>query len=177
MIDVTPQIKDKILKKYNYTCQKCGFVDSLGEEVLVHVMARGFKDREYTENLLIVLCKICDKFAPVEEKYFNTYIAEKIPFEILDTFRKAIKSTSKRTKKGMQRALLEGKTLGRAPKGYNVIDGKLVINEAEMLIVKKIFEDYNNGLGLREISRKYNMSAPGIKKVLENKIYKINLLE
>jgi hypothetical protein len=171
MIDITPQLKDKILKKYNYTCQKCGFKDEFGEEVLVHVMARGFKDREYTEELLIVLCKICDKFAPVEEKYFTTYISEKVPFEILNTFRKAIKSTSKRTKNGMQRALLQGKTLGRAPKGYDVVEGKLILNEAEMLIVKKIFEDYNNNISLREIARRYNMSAPGIKKVLKNKIY------
>lgn len=171
MIDVTPQIRDKILKKYDYTCQKCGFRDELGEEVLVHVMARGFKDREYTEELLIVLCKICDKFAPVEEKYFNTYINEKIDWKILGTYRKALKTTSKRTKKGMQQAKLEGKTLGRAPKGYDVIDGKLVVNESEMIIVKKIFEDYTNGTGLREIARRYNMSAPGVKKVLENKIY------
>ncbi len=173
MIDVTLQIKDKILKKYNYTCQKCGYRDELGEDVLVHVIARGFKDREYGEELLIVLCKICDKFAPVEEKYFNTYINEKIPFEMLETFRKAIKSTSKRTKKGMQQAKIEGKTLGRAPKGYDVVNGKLVVNEAEMLIVKKIFEDNKNGIGLREIARRYNMSAPGVKKVLENKVYGI----
>ncbi|MGV8086465.1 MAG: hypothetical protein ACP5N1_02430 [Candidatus Woesearchaeota archaeon] len=173
MIDLTPQIKDKILKKYNYTCQKCGFRDEFSDEVLVHVMAKDFKDREYGEDLLIVLCKICDKFAPVEEKYFNTYINEKIPSEILDTFRKAIKTTSKRTKKGMQKALLDGKTLGRAPKGYDVVNGKLVINEVEMAIVKKIFEDYKNGISLREIARRYNMSAPGIKKVLENNIYNL----
>ena len=170
MIDITPELKDKILKKYDYTCQKCGFKDKTGE-VIVYKVLKEFKDKTYNEDLLTVLCLVCDKFAPLEEKYFNKYVNEKIDFKILDTFRLGLQSTSKRTRKGMQKALLNGKTLGRAPKGYNVIDGKLVVNEIEMVIVKKIFEDYKNGIRLREIARRYNMSAPGVKKVLENNIY------
>jgi len=171
MIDVTPQIKDKILKKYDYTCQKCGFKDESCDDVAVHTIARDFKDRDYNEDLLIVLCKICDKFAPVEEKYFKQYINEKVSWETLETFRKAGKTISKRTKKGMEQARIEGKTVHRPPLGYKLIDGKMVVDEEKMFIVRKIFEDNTNGMGLREIARKYNLSAPGVKKILENRIY------
>lgn len=171
MIDLTPSLKEKIFSKYNYTCQKCGFKDETCEDITVHVVAREFRDRLYTEDLLTVLCKICEQFAPFEEKYFTTYVNEKIDSNILETFRKAGRKTSKRVKKGMQQAAANGKYLGRAPFGYVLIDGKLVIDEEKMKIVKVIFTDAKNGLGLREIGRKYGLSAPGVKKVLENKIY------
>lgn len=171
MIDLTPSIKEKIFIKYNYTCQKCGFFDKTCEDITVHIVAKEFRDRTYNEDLLIVLCKICDKFAPSEEKYFNTYINEKIDWKILETYRKAQKTTSKRTKKGMEKAKSDGKYLGRAPFGYILVNGKLTVDEEKMKIVKAIFTDARNGLGLREIGRKYNLSAPGIKKILENKIY------
>ncbi|MFA5796820.1 MAG: hypothetical protein WC916_02135 [Candidatus Woesearchaeota archaeon] len=173
MIDLTATLRKKIFTKYGYTCQKCGFIDENCEDIVVHVVARDFRDRLYTEDLLSVLCKICDKFAPAEEKYFNTYISEKIDSNVLETFRKAGRGTSKRVKKGMQEAHAEGKYIGRAPFGYILVNGKLTIDEEKMKIVKAIFLDAKNGLGLREIGRKYGLSAPGVKKMLENKIYQL----
>ncbi len=174
MIDLTPNLRKKIFEKYGHTCQKCGFKDETCEDIVVHVVARDFRDRLYTEDLLSVLCKICDKFAPSEEKYFNTYINEKIDSNILETFRKAGRGTSKRVKKGMQKAAASGKYLGRAPFGYTLIDGKLTIEEEKMKIVRAIFEDAKRGLGLREIGRKYHLSAPGVKKILENTVYSLS---
>jgi hypothetical protein len=171
MIDITSQLKQKIIEKYAYTCQKCGYKNESGEEIEVHVIPKTFKDINYSEDKLTVLCKICNMFAPKEEKYLKSYIAEKIPWEMLETFRKAGKSTSKRTKKGMEKARSVGKIVHRPPLGYTVVDGKMVVNEAEMEKVRNIFADYKTGMGIREIARKYGLSAPGIKKVLENKVY------
>jgi len=44
-----------------------------------------------------------------------------------------------------------------------------------MRIVKAILSEYKNGAGLRELSRKYGLSAPGIKKVIENRVYENQL--
>jgi hypothetical protein len=171
MIDLTPVLKEKILYRYDYTCQKCGYKDETCEGVRVHVIPQSFTDRQYNEEMLTVLCIICGRFAPQEEKYFKTYITEKIDWKVLETYRKALQNTSKRTRKGMQKALLEGKTVHRPPLGYKIIEGKMVIDEEKMRIVRAIISEYNSGVGLRELGRKYGLSAPGIKKLVENKVY------
>ena len=117
------------------------------------------------------LATTCTTISSQEEKYFNTYISEKIDSNVLETFRKAGRGTSKRTKKGMEKAKAEGKYIGRAPYGYILVDGRLVVDEKKMKIVQAIFADARRGLGLREIGRTYGISVPGVKKILENKVY------
>lgn len=46
------------------------------------------------------------------------------------------------------------------PYGYDKIDGRLVINEAEAEIVRRIFNEYLNGFGLNSICK--NLNADGI---------------
>lgn len=45
---------------------------------------------------------------------------------------------------------------GPRPYGYDYGDGGLVVNEAEAEIVRRIFREYNEGVGVKEIARRLN---------------------
>lgn len=65
---------------------------------------------------------------------------------------------------------------GIAPLGYDIVNKKYVINEAEAEIVKKIFELYLNGKGILEIASILNQNGYKTKKGKEfgkNSIYDI----
>lgn len=68
---------------------------------------------------------------------------------------------------------------GNAPKGYDYIDGKLIVNEYEAMQVKEIFELFLNGKSINSIyhymTDKYGnlwSSASKISNTLKNPIYK-----
>jgi len=67
---------------------------------------------------------------------------------------------------------------GKAPFGYDIVDGKLAINENEAKMVKEIFRMYLNGSGLREIVLKFNHLDKGpkdirnISRLLDNPVYR-----
>jgi len=65
---------------------------------------------------------------------------------------------SNNIKNAMQARAISGKSLGKAPFGYQISDeGKLVPNQCESPIVNKIFEMYvDQDLGLRKISQQLN---------------------
>lgn len=87
-----------------------------------------------------------------------------------------------RGKLGQQQRAREGKYNGGVVLGYNNINKELVVNESEAIIVKKIFEYADQGLGLKAITRRLNeagyrskqgkpFSTNGIKTILNNPIY------
>lgn len=65
---------------------------------------------------------------------------------------------SERTKRAMDQAALEGNYIhGRKPFGYDVVDKKLVVNQAHAAIVKKIFNYYlYEGLSINKIGHRLN---------------------
>lgn len=73
-------------------------------------------------------------------------------FSILATFADFERSQIRtRTMSGKLQRAAEGKSLALGPYGYDRIDGKLVINEAEAVTVRRIFDWYVTGLGLSKI--------------------------
>lgn len=87
-----------------------------------------------------------------------------------------------RGKLGQEQRAREGKYNGGVVLGYNNINKELVINESEAVIVKKIFDYADQGLGLKAITRRLNeagyrskqgkpFSTNGIKTILNNPIY------
>lgn len=81
---------------------------------------------------------------------------------IIDLFSEYfLKNLSREVKKGMVERASQGLYNGRVPFGYSIKEGKLVINESESKIVKKIFELYINGYGFQKIATWLN----------ENRIY------
>ncbi|MCY8952711.1 recombinase family protein [Bacillus cereus] len=49
-----------------------------------------------------------------------------------------------------------GEHIGRVPYGYNRINQKLVINEEEATVVKRIYDWYNSGWGFKKITNELN---------------------
>ena len=135
-------------------CEKCGYTEKKEKEI-------------YNKKL----CTICAHFAPQEKEDFNSYIAEKIDWKILDSFRKYNQSSGEKQKSGMKIKAKQGNIVTRAPLGYDVIEGKLVpnINSSKVHSLFKVFleKDYS----LNSMAKNYGLSVNGLKKILLNRTY------
>ena len=162
----------KILKRDNFTCQKCGFQDLTAEELEVHpINPRVFEGSEELPNL-VCLCSICHKHAPDDEKSFLRYLNQKLDSKILDTFRMSNNSISRKTKHGMAKAFHNGAHLTKAPKGYKIVNKQLVPDEQELGNIRKLFEEFlTTNISLTQLAKKYKMTPMGISKLLKNTTY------
>ncbi len=74
-------------------------------------------------------------------------------------------------KRGMTERVSRGEAVSVPAYGYDIKDGKYIINEQEALIIRQIFDDFCNGKGQVEIAK--NLNALGIKtkrgKLWENR--------
>ena len=163
-------LKQQVFKKDKFTCQKCGFLGMLEDLEVHHINLKVDEGKDEISNL-ITLCSICHHYAPDSEEEFKKYLLEKIDGSILDTFRKSQRSISRRTKKGMSKQFKEGNVVTRAPFGYKIENKKLVHGENSYL-VQEIFQTFlNNEISLTQLSKRYNLSVNGLKKVLTNYTY------
>jgi len=122
------------------------------------------------EKFGMVLCSICNHFAPDDEEDFKEYTKEKIDKEILETFRNSV-SAGERQKKGMIKKAIKGKLMSRAPFGYKIENKKLIPAEYYKE-VEEIFEVFlNEKISLRKLAEKHKFSVNGLKKVLTNFTY------
>ena len=85
-------------------------------------------------------------------------------------------------REGMRRRALRGEVLGRTPYGYAVLDRHLVRNDGEAPIVRRMFERYLAGEGVRRIAGELNAdgvtnrrgrpwTASAVRLVLRNQVY------
>ena len=172
MRKIDSKLKKRILKRDNFTCQKCGFQsNSLISLEIHHITPLVFRGTNTFENL-ITLCSICHHYAPDKKEDFIQYLEEKIDGKILETFRKASFSIGDRTKFGMERKAREGGFITKAPKGYSLVNKELIIHEQEAEKVKEIFEEFLNlDISLTQLAKKHGMTTAGIKKLLKNTTY------
>jgi hypothetical protein len=161
--------KQEVLERDNFTCQKCGYKGDEKELEIHHVKLKINEGGDEKDNLT-TLCSICHHYSP--ENDFKKYLDEKIDGKILETFRKSQKAISKITLKGMNKRFEEGNLVTRPPLGYKVVDKKLVIDEDKKLLIQEIFQNFlNETISLNKLSKKYNLSVNGLKKVLKNFTY------
>ncbi|MFH1889348.1 MAG: recombinase family protein [Nanoarchaeota archaeon] len=172
MNNVSQELKNKILKRDNNTCQKCGFTNSNGEGLEVHhIHPKIFAGDEDDLNL-VTLCSICHSHAPDNKKDFLEFISDKIDGKILETFRKSDYSISKRTKLGMAASFKQGLHVTRVPKGYRLTDKKLMVDEQEAEQVREIFKEFlETNISLTQLAKKNNITTSGLKKLLKNTTY------
>ncbi len=136
------------------TCKKCGYSDQ--KEKLIFGSP---------------LCPICATFAPDKIQDFQNYIAEKIDWKILDTFRKYKQLPGKKQKQGMEKMASIGRLVTRAPLGYDVTNGNLTPNE-DAVRVHSLFRTFlNRNYSLNSLSKNFSLSLNGLKKVLTNRTY------
>ncbi len=169
-IFVSFTIKQQVLKRDKFKCQKCDFYGTSEELEIHHIKMRVDEGNDEIINL-ITLCSICHHYAPDDDKEFEIYLSEKIDGILLDTFRKSQKSISKRTKKGMNKRACDGNIVSRAPFGYK-LENKKLIQTNDSYLVQEIFQDFlNNKISLTKLSKKYGFSVNGLKKILSNQTY------
>lgn len=90
-----------------------------------------------------------------------------------------IERTSERTKFGMIGAVKKGHFVGRAPIGYDKVDKKLVINDIESEVIRRIFDCYIKGTAANAITKLLNEEKALnrkwiptlVDKILSNEIY------
>ncbi|CAM3648000.1 Resolvase [Marinicrinis lubricantis] len=123
------------------------------------------------------------KLVSINEQFDTSTTSGKTFFQLLCAFAEFERnSIVERVKSGMIQRAKNGKYNGGKVLGYDNIDKELVINEYEAVIVRKIFDYANQGLGFKAITRRLNeegyrskMDKPfnvcGIKTILNNPIY------
>ena len=90
-----------------------------------------------------------------------------------------IERTSERTKFGMIGAVKKGHFVGRAPIGYDKVDKKLVINDIESEVIRRIFDLYIKGMAANAITKLLNEEKvlnrkwipTLVDRILSNEIY------
>lgn len=119
----------------------------------------------------------------LNEKFDTTTAFGRTAFQMICSFAELERNNIvERVKLGMEQRAKEGKFNGGKVLGYDNIDKELVINEYEAVIVRKIFDYANQGLGFKAITRRLNeagyrskkdkpFNVCGIKTILNNPVY------
>jgi len=135
-------------------CKKCGYVDK--KEVKI-----------FGTNL----CRVCATFAPEKIHDFQDYVAEKLDWKQIDTFRKYDAHPGKKQKSGMSKMAEIGRLQTRPPLGYDVINGNLMPNE-DAVRVHSLFKTFlARNYSLNSLAKNFSLSVNGLKKVLTNRTY------
>jgi hypothetical protein len=153
--------KKIIFEKSGFKCSKCEYYSPLGQGL------------EINSNFNIVLCNVCNVFAPEDKDKFASYLNDKIEWQFLESFRNSgiNRASHSPHKQGMIAKSKEGKLVARPPLGYNVKKGELILDEEASEVVREIFKGFAEGSSLNQLSKKYNLSVNGIKKILKNFSY------
>ena len=131
----------------------------------------GYQDKKEVKVFGSSLCPICAKFAPEKINDFQDYIAEKIDWKVLDTFRKYGQHLGDKQKSGMEKMASLGRLQTRPPLGYDVQNGNLIPNE-DASRVHSLFKTFlNRKYSLNSLAKNFALSVNGLKKVLTNRTY------
>jgi transcription initiation factor IIE alpha subunit len=154
-------LKKQLLEQAGFKCKKCFYYSPLGQGL------------EVNKQFNCVLCSICNTFAPQELEKFNQYLEEKINWQELETFRRfgMNKGSHLPHKRGMISKAKTGMLMTRPAFGYNVLEGKLIVDQETSESVRDMFNLFLEGLSLNRLSKQFNISVNGIKKILKNFTY------
>lgn len=128
------------------------------------------------KDLILTIDKLKDwgiDFVSLQDRIETTSASGKLMFHIIGAFAEFERNIiGDRTKFGMQRKAKEGGFITRAPKGYNLVNKNLVLNEQEAEKVKNIFKEFSESdTSLTKLAIKYGMTPSGLKKLLKNTTY------
>jgi len=128
------------------------------------------------KDLILTIDKLKDlgiDFVSLQDKIETASASGKLMFHIISAFAEFERNIiGDRTKFGMHRKAREGGFITRAPKGYTLVNKKLVVNESEAEKVKAIFKEFlETNISLTQLAKKYNLTPSGLKKLLKNTTY------
>src|SRR3990172_195997 len=128
------------------------------------------------KDLILTIDKLKDwgiDFVSLQDRIETTSASGKLMFHIIGAFAEFERNViGDRTKFGMQRKAHEGGFITKAPKGYKLVNKKLVINESEADVVRSIFNKFlNEDISLTQLAKNYGLTTSGLKKLLQNTTY------
>ena len=131
----------------------------------------GYGSPNESKIFSVPLCNICKQFAPKTIEDFKSYLLEKVDWKYLDTFRRYSQSSRQNQKEGMRYRAEAGKIVTRPPLGYKISKENLVANENASKVHTLFVEFLKEDTSLNKLSRKFQISINGIKKILTNRTY------
>jgi site-specific DNA recombinase len=128
------------------------------------------------KDLILTIDKLKEwgiDFISLQDKIETASASGKLMFQIIGAFAEFERNIiGDRTKFGMERKAREGGFITKAPKGYKLLNKKLLVDDEESKKVKTIFEEFlNSNISLTQLAKKNNMTTTGIKKLLSNSTY------
>ena len=128
------------------------------------------------KDLILTIYKLKEwgvDFISLQDKIETASASGKLMFQIIGAFAEFERNIiGDRTKFGMERKAKEGGFITKAPKGYKLLNKKLIIDEEASKKVQEIFEEFlNSGISLTQLAKKNNLTTSGIKKLLSNSTY------
>jgi len=128
------------------------------------------------KDLILTIDKLKEwgvDFISLQDKIETASASGKLMFQIIGAFAEFERNIiGDRTKFGMERKAKEGGFITKAPKGYKLLNKKLIIDEEASKKVQEIFEEFlNSGISLTQLAKKNNLTTSGIKKLLSNSTY------
>ncbi len=128
------------------------------------------------KDLILTIDKLKDwgiDFVSLQDRIETTSASGKLMFHIIGAFAEFERNIiGDRTKFGMQRKAHEGGFITKAPKGYILVNKKLMVNEAEAEKVREIFNKFlNEDISLTQLAKDYGITTSGLKKLLQNTTY------
>jgi site-specific DNA recombinase len=111
-------------------------------------------------------------FVSLQDKIETTSASGKLMFHIISAFAEFERNvTIERTKFTMANKFKEGNPMTRSPLGYKYENKQLIPGE-HSYVVQEIYQEFlHNIISLTQLSKKYDLSVNGLKKVLSNYTY------
>jgi DNA invertase Pin-like site-specific DNA recombinase len=112
-------------------------------------------------------------FVSVQDRIETASASGKLMFHIISSFAEFERDIiSERTRFGMVEKAKEGGVVSKAPLGYKIIDGQLIIDPVEAEKVRIIFKEFlESADSLNKIARKHGLTVRGLLMVLRNRTY------
>ena len=128
------------------------------------------------KDLILTIDKLKEwgiDFVSLQDKIETTSANGKLMFHIISAFAEFERNMiSDRTKFTMRSKASHGGFITKAPKGYKLINKKLLIDEQEAQQVREIFKEFlETSTSLTRLAKKHNMTTSGLKKLLQNTTY------
>lgn len=126
------------------------------------------------KDLILTIDKLKEwgvDFVSLQDKIETTSASGKLMFHIISAFAEFERNIiGDRTKFGMQRKAKEGGFITKAPKGYKLVEKKLIPHEEE--IITEIYKEFlDSDISLTQLAKKHSMTPAGMKKLLKNTTY------
>lgn len=170
--------------------ERAGFLDMLAaarrhefEAIVIYDISRGSRDVGDWFNFRKLMAALNVKIISCTQKLGDIYNSNDFLVELISVGlgQREVLETRQKSMDGVKAAAHQGKFLGGiAPLGYDIADGKYVVNSEEAKIVRKIFAMYANGDSYDQIIKALSgtkgkrgrpLSKNGLSVILRNERY------